>query len=530
MKLINSLILALLFVVVFSGCTKKQSSEYGLKISETLRVSLDTEPPTLDWMKATDTTSSSIVYNIMEGMVAYNLNDPELSLKPALGLSWSASKDARVWTFKIRKGVQWSDGVELTAQHFIDAWQRLLTPKTASEYAYFMYGIKNAKAFNEGKIKDPKKLGLKINGAGDLIVTLEQPMSFFPYLLSHTSTFPARLDIINKFGDNWTDPKNIVTLGAFKLKIWDHDKAMVLERSPNYYGTPTKTKYVLGYIINEKSTVLNLFDAGKIDAIKDLPAIDLPHLRKKPEYHSHGILGIYYLGYNVKRAPFDNLKVRKAISMAIDRQEITKMLNAGHVPIKGWIPVGMFGFEKKLGVDFNIKTANRLLDEAGFKDRSKFPTIFYGFNTNENHQRIAENVQAQLKRNLNITVEIKNEEWKVYLSTLKSKPPHIFRLGWLADFPDPDNFLNMLTSTSDNNHTGWVNPEFDRQIINAAQTVDKKERKRLYKKAQKIIVETDLPVLPVYSMVEHLLVSKRVKNYPMNPMSNFIWKDVELVK
>lgn len=517
-------------MLLTTGCTKKKSTsgEHGLNESETIRINLRGEPPSLDWSKSTDTTSALIEYNIMEGLTEFDLDDPELGLEPALATEWSSNKDASVWTFKIREGVKWTDGQLLTAQHVVDGWERLLRPATASEYAYFLYSVKNARGYNEGKLKDFTQVGVKAIDDQTLQVSLEQPKSYFPYLMTHHSTYPIRLDVVQAKGDRWTEPENIVTLGAYKLKQWEHDKIMVLERNDDYYGEKAKTKYVLGYMINEDSTALNLFEAGKIDVLDLLPSRELAQLRKHPGYKEVPTLGIYYYGFNIEKEPFNNEKVRKAVSMAIDRKEVTQLLAGGQVPLTSWVPRGMFGHEKDKGTGFDPSNAKKMLDEAGFKDRSKFPKIKIGFNTNEDHQRVAENVQAQLKRNLGIEVELANEEWKTYLKTLQTEPANIFRLGWLADYPDPDNFMNLMTSYSDNNHTGWADAKYDELIKKATAITDKEKRRKIYEQAQAILTEKEVPVVPIYSMVTQYLISDRVKNYPLNPMQKQLLKEVEL--
>ena len=516
-------------VLVFSiGCTKKKKEDYNLNLSSTLRINISTEPPSLDWNKSTDTTSALIQDNIMEGLVEYKLDDPNLKIQPALATEWRQEKNNQVWFFKIRQGVKWTDGKKLTAQQVLDGWQRLLTPATASEYAYFLYGIKNAREFNEGKLKDFTQVGASITKTGELKVELTGPMAYFPYLLTHHSTYPIRLDVIKKHGDQWTEPGKIVTLGAFTLKVWDHDKAIVLERNEGYYGQKAKVKNILAYMINELSTALNLFNAGKIDAQTSLPSTELRKLRQRPEYREASVLSIYYYGFNVKKAPLDNPIVRKAISHAIDRREITQMLDGGQTPLSSWVPPGMFGHEPNIGVNFNVSKAKEMLDKAGYKDRSKLPKIQIGFNTNEDHKRVAENVQAQLKRNLGIDVELKNEEWKVYLKSLQTDPPHIFRLGWLADFPDPDNFLNLMTSYSENNHTRWGSKDFDKLIARAVGLGSEKLRRQVYSKAQKILTEQEVPVVPIYASVSHALISPRVVNFPFNSMQRYIFKGISL--
>ncbi|MCB0362673.1 MAG: peptide ABC transporter substrate-binding protein, partial [Bdellovibrionales bacterium] len=482
----------------------------------------------LDWNKSADTTSGLIQDNIMEGLVGYDTSDSSLGLKPALATEWRSEKNNQIWFFKLRSGVKWTNGQEFTAQQVLDGWERLLTPSTASEYAYFLYGIKNARAFNESKIKDFSEVGVKITDGGEIRVELTSPTSYFPFLLTHHSTFPILKEVIAKHGDRWTEPGNIVTLGAFVLKIWDHDKAIVLERNESYYGEKAKIKNVLAYMINELSTAINLFNAGKIDAQMQLPSTELSELRKRPEYRETSILSIYYYGFNTRKPPLDNLEVRKAISYAIDRKEITQMLNGGEVPLTSWVPPGMMGYEPGIGINFDPKKGKELLDKAGYTDRSKLARLEIGFNTHEDHKRIAENVQAQLKRNLGIDVELKNEEWKVYLKSLRTDPPHIFRMGWLADYPDPDNFLNLMTSYSENNFTRWKNKEYDGLIEKGVGLDSVDERKAVYSQAQRLLTEKDVAVVPLYTQVAHALVSSRVVNFPFGPLNRFVFKEVAL--
>jgi len=523
-------ILALLVAAcVLLSCTKKNSKiEYGLDLKETLRVATMTEPPTLDWNMSTDTTSSRILYNVMSGLVAYNYEDPELSLLPALAEKWTPSEDASKWTFQLRKGVKWSDGVPLTATHVRDGWLRLLAPATGSEYAYFLHGLKNAQEYNAGKIKDASKVGVKVVDEHTIEVELVQTMSFFPYLLTHPSTYPVRLDVIQKHGDKWTEAGNFVGLGPYNLKVWEHDKAIVLDRNLNYFGKPAAIKNILYYIISELSTQINLFDAGKLDAVDELPKSEIAHLKQRPEYKYHSFLVLQYYGFNVEKPPFDNANFRKAIAHATDSKEIVKVMGGNDIPTKSWVPAGMFGYEPNIGLKFDVEKAKEYLAKAGYTDPEKLPKITLAFNTNENHQKIAENVQAQLRKNLGLSMELKNEEWKVYLSNLKADTHAMFRMGWVADYPDPDNFLNLMTSESQNNRSRWKNKKYDKLIAEGAAEMNKEKRKELYREAQKILLEEDAPAVPLYTSVHQLLVSDRVENYPMNVLNNLEYKNVRL--
>lgn len=518
------------------SCTK-QSSDLSvqapngetlkLALPETLRVNLVTEPPSLDWHKATDTTSAWMTQNIMDGLTDYGFEGEKTVLIPGLAEKWESSDSARKWKFTLRQNVKWSDGQPFVAQQVIDGWQRLLSKETAGEYAYFLFGIKNAKAFNEGKVAWDQ-VGAKVSGTNEISVELEKPMSFFPHLLTHHSTYPIRIDIVKKFGDQWTAPQNIVTLGAFSLKVWQHDKMIVLQRNDSYWGEKATIKYVAGYMIQEQATAINLFDSGKLDSVHKLPSIELRKLKSRKEYREAGSLLMYYYGVNFHKPPMDNLNVRKAIASAIDRKEIVTMLAGGQIALTSWLVPGVLGYNEAIGMPFNLEKAKAYMKAAGYADVSKFPKMELKFNTNDDHQRVAENVQAQLKRNLGINVELKNEEWKVYLNTLKTDPPALFRFGWLADYPDPDNFLAVMTSYSDNNYARYKSPVFDALVEKGAASTNNQERIKIYAEAQKLLLEEDVPVIPLYASRNNLLVADRVLDYPINVMERYQYRKVHL--
>ena len=309
--------------------------------------------------------------------------------------------------------------------------------------------------------------------------------------------------------------------------MWEHDKRIVLERNTNYYNSAAKIKNILIYIIPESGTALNLFEQGKLDAIGDLPSRELPVLRKKKEYRSHPIMSIYYYSINIKKQPFDDVRVRKAFNMAIDREEITNLLKGDQVPLKGWVPMGLLGYDPSIGFEFNPEKARKLMDEAGYKDRSTFPRVTISYNTHEDHKRVAAKVQAQLKKYLSIQVELANEEWKTYLQSLKTGRQQVYRMGWVADYPDPDNFMTLMTSYSENNHTGWGNDRYDSLVEKASTLLDEKERLRLYVEAQRILIEQESAVIPIYSPQSHWLISDRVKVFPLNIMGKIAFKEME---
>jgi len=527
-KLLSLLSIFSFFIGSLSSCVKKNTSgDFGLEKSKTLRMRLTGEPPTLDWHKASDTESSLLMVNLMEGLVTYAYTGDEVTVVPALAESWESKKQARVWDFKIRKGVTWSDGEPFEPKHILDGWERLLNPKTASQYAYFLYAVKNARAYNEGKITDFSKVGVSLEGH-KLRVELNHPL-FFPYLLTHSSTFPIRKDIVEKFKEKWTEPENIVTLGPFELKKWVHDQALVMKKSPTYFGSAARTENIIFYVIQEHQTAINLFEMGKLDVIRVLPPKDLPALKRLKEYYTYPNLSTYYFGFNTEQFPTDNKLVRRALVHAVDRQQIIKILQGDHKPLTGWIPHGMFGHNSDVGLAFDPVRAKSYLKEAGFDEKNPAPKIELSFNTLEAHKTIAENIQAQIKENLGIQVEIKNEEWKVYLESLKVKPTHIYRMGWVADYPDPNNFFEIMLSYSDNNRTKWKNKEYDKLIEMAAGEIeDKAKRLELYNKAHELLVSDEVPVFPIYTSVAQHLIATRVISFPTNVMREFRLKNTSL--
>ena len=297
-----------IIIIIFS-CERDNTLHFNLSKSDTLRINLGTEPPTIDWSKATDTSSSFITTNIMEGLTQFDFTNG-IEMKPALATSWSSS-DSQNWVFNIRKGVLWSDGVELTAQHFIEGWERVLNPLTASQYANYLYTLTNAKEYNEGKITDFNKVGVKVIDKYTLSVQLRTPMAYFPKMLAHSVTFPNRADIIAKYGDKWATAANIVTLGAYNLAEWKHDEVMYLKRNDNYYQ-PAKIEHILVYMLKEHSVGIGMIDIDALDVQFGLPKIGINIIKQRPDYHSTPNLGISFIGINTSKAPYNDVMFRRA--------------------------------------------------------------------------------------------------------------------------------------------------------------------------------------------------------------------------
>jgi len=496
------------------------------KDANVFRMAVSSEPPTLDWNLATDSISIRVIENIMEGLTQF---DRDLQAVPAVAGGWSVSGDGRTYIFSIRDSVHWSDGKMVTAHDFEYGWKRLLNPATASQYAYFLYDIENAYEYNSGQLKDPSLLGVKALNDNTLQVRLKRPVVYFPSITAFTATFPLRKDIVDKYGDRWTEPGNIVTNGPFTLTEWRHEYSLTLTANRNYFGGRPGLDAVRFYVIGESSTALTLYETGGLDIVS-LPPLAIPSYKNHREYIRHPLLRGYYYGFNVEKPPFNDRRIRQAFSMAIDRRAFPEILKGGELPATSWIPEGMPAYNPSVGLRFNPDGARALLRAAGYAGGAGFPAVTAVFSTNPENLLIAQNLQAQWKKNLNVNITLDNQEWKVFLKTLQNNTPPIFRLGWGADYPDPDNFMNLFTSNSGNNRTHWKNSEYDRLVETAVVEQEMEGRKKLYDRAQKILTEEDVPIMPLFQNVQNLMVKPYVKGFKPNAMDIIHLKDVWIEK
>ncbi len=505
---------AIISVAILTSAIYISSTPEALDNRSLLRLTLRSEPPTLDWSLAADGVSFEVITNIMEGLTEY---DENLRPRPAIAERWEVSEDGKRYTFFLRPDVKWTDGKPVTAGDFVYSWRRLLDPKTGAEYAYFLYDIVNAYGYNSGTIKDPYLVGVRAKSDIVLEVDLEKPIVYFPSITTFMVTFPQRQDIIERHGYRWTEPENIVTNGPFKLSGWQHEYSLTLAANNDFYQGRPMVDEVRMFIVNELSTALTLYETGGIEMVNLQPEA-IPFYSKSKEYINLPLLRGYYYGFNVKARPFDDVRVRRAFSMAIDRLELPRILKGGEIPASSWIPKGMFGYSPDIGSKFDPEGALMLLAEAGYPNGKGFPSVTLAYDTNPVNNLIAENIQAQWKRNLNIKIDLNNQEWKVFLKRLKTDTPAIFRLGWGADYPDPDNFMTLFTTTSGNNNTGWGNKRYDELVAAASMERDEVKRLNLYNKAQKILVEEDAPIMPLFITAQNLLIKPNVKNLDINAM------------
>ena len=518
----NKLLLSSILLPSFA-CTNLRKRKF---IPGALRLNLGFEPDTLDWSKATDSYSFDVISNIMVGLTKYN---NELVSIPSLAKGWKISNEGKTYTFLLDKNAKWTDGKSVLANDFVYGWERILNPQTAGPYAYLLYPIKNAHLYNMGKIKDPNKLGIIALSDDVLQVNLESPLAFFLNLTSWPVYFPQRKDIVEKYGDDWTETNNIVSCGPFKLSEWKHEYKLSLVKNPYYKNPEPKLEQIKYYIVPEQSSAFSLYLNGELDFIdsRSIPISEIETIRKMKETTFCPLLRGTYVGFNVNKPPFNNKLVRAAFSYALDRNVFPKILRRDEIPTSTWLPPGLKDFySPEIGCRYNPTIARELLAKAGYPNGNNFPKVTMLFPTREDAKLIAESAQSIWQRVLNVDIEIVNQEWKVYLSTLQQNPPHLFRMSWGADYPDPDTFMTLFTSTSGNNHGQWKNKVYDEIVQEASTTLNLLKRQSLYKKAQEILLRDEVAIAPLFFNTQVLLKKPWVKNFQFNPMDLIFCEEI----
>ena len=517
-------VLAIALVALLGAC--KSAPQSGG--ASHFRVNLGTEPPSLDWSLATDHVSFNVIANLMVGLTEF---DKDLKPAPVIAKSWEFLEGGKKIVFHLRDDVQWTDGKKVRAQDFEYSWKRLLNPKTASQYAYILFDIANAQEYAEGRIKDASAVGIQAQDDQTLVVTLRHPASYFLAITTFEVTYPQRQDIIEKFDSRWTEPGNIVTNGPFRLASWKHENEIELQANAHYFRGKPSIERVTMYMVNEKTTAVTLFEQGNLDFMDDhsIPPLDKPRLSKMPGYKLVPQLRGEYYSFAVDRKPFDNPKLRKAFALAIDREVFPKILQGGQTPATSWVPPGMLAHNPEIGLKFNPAEARRLLSEAGYPDGKGLPTIVLGYNTDEEKKLVAEAIQSMWQKHLGVLVRIENQEWKVFLKKLQNDPFPVFRAGWGADYPDPDNFMKLFTSNSGNNHGRWKNARYDQLLESAARETDAKKRSKIYDEAQKLLTEVDVAIVPLYWKAESTILNPKFTGLEYNSMARMDLRNVKPV-
>ena len=503
---------------------------------QVLRIGNGTEPQDLDPHIVTGVPEHRILMALFEGLVTENPKD--LSPEPGVAEKWEISPDGLVYTFHFRPDLKWSDGTPLTAGTFVRSYQRMLTPSLAAEYSYLLHFVRNAKDYNEGKLKDFSQVGFKAVDDRTLVVTLNSPTPFLLKILaSHYSWYPVPIHVIEKFGGlnrkgtAWTRPENIVSNGAFKLKEWRQQQNLVVARNPHYWDRAIVKLDEIHFLpVENQDTEERMFRTGQLDMTNELPLAKTDVYKKEnPDaLRIDPYLGVYFYRINNTQPPLNDKRVRRALALAIDRESLVKnVVRGGQAPAYGLTYPGTAGYAPAAKLNGTVEDAKRLLAEAGYPNGQGFPKVDLLYNTSQNHRVIAEAIQQMWRRNLGIEIGLRNEEWKVYLDSQDNLAYGLQRAGWIADYVDPHVFLEIWGSDNLNNDTGFKNADYDALLKQALSARTEEERYALYQKMDAILVE-EVPVIPIYFYTKVAAMNPKVKGFHPTLLDNHPFKYVYL--
>ncbi len=513
MKKVLALLFAALMVFSCFACnTQGPAEEFELNVN------IASEPESIDPALNTAVDGAVMINHMFEGLYKW-IDDGNGVAKLVLGQAESVDVNAEktVYTFKIRENAKWSDGQAVTASDFVYSWQRLVDPATAADYCYMADILLNANEIMAGE-KDKSELGVKAIDEHTLEVTLHTPCPYFEEIMAFPSLMPVRQDMIEKGGDQWTfDLSTYVGNGPYKMESWEHNSKIRLVKSENYYDYAKLGPNAINFaLMDDANAIYAAFNSGQLNFIEEVPVAEIPTLVEQGKLNIDKYIGTYYVCFQTQKAPFDDVRVRKAFSLAIDRNYIVEQITrTGQIPASGFVPYGVndaLGIEgddfrtvggnymdvSKEAYEANCEEARRLLAEAGYEGGAGFPVVEYLYNTSDNHKAIGEALQQMWQDELGVTVNLVNQEWNTFLQTRKEGNYSIARNGWIADYNDPMSFLDMWLTGGGNNDAHYSNAEYDALIMQAKSTSDAAERMRLMHQAEDILMGEDVVHAAIY--------------------------------
>ncbi|MDE9434962.1 peptide ABC transporter substrate-binding protein [Xenorhabdus bovienii] len=484
---------------------------------------LKDEPASLDPIKSFGLTEAQVLRDLLEGLVNQDVYGEPI---PGVAIDWKTT-DNQTWVFTLRQNARWSNGDKVTASDFVYSWRRLVNPANASSFSWFaaLSGIQNAQEIIDGKLPS-EKLGVEAIDPYTLKVSLDRPVPYFPNMTTNFSLYPVHKQSVEKYGNDWTRVGHLVGNGAFMLTGRVVNEKIVLTPNPYYWDhKSTVLKKVTFLPINQESHATKRYLAGDLDITESFPKnMYQKLLRDIPgEVFTPDQLGTYYYAFNTQRAPTNDIRVRRALSMTIDRKLIAgKILGTGEKPAWRFTPDVTAGFQPEKSQQ-EVLTQQELDDQArtllkeagyGFGNPLKLSLLY---NNLENNQRIAIAISSEWKKKLGVEVKLVNQEWKTYVDNRNTGNFDVVRASWTGDYNEPSSFLSLLTSTHSGNLAKFHNSAYDTLLKEASQETDEMARNRDYNQAEKIITE-QAPIAPIYQYTNGRLIKSWLKGYPItNP-------------
>lgn len=462
------------------------------------------EPESLDPVIINGQADGRIVSALFEGLTRYNAKTgiPE----PSLAQSWEIDPSGTNYRFSLRPDLRWSDGRPLTASDIIYSWRRVLEPASACDYANILFCIENAEAFHRGTLTDFNEVGIRALGTEQLHITLRKPTPYFLDICCYPALGTVPRAPIEKHGDRWLLQEDLPTSGSYRLGFWRLNDRIRLHRNEAYWDRANvRSKTVDILPTSNASTALNLYETGEVDIVWDkelIPTELVGLLRRRADFHVADFLGTYFLRINTLKPPFSNPQVRQALAHAIDRNRLVeKITGAGEAIAPHLVPLGIPNYTSPEGISYNPSKARQWLEDAGFPKGTGFPPIDYLFNSSKLNEQIAVEIQAMWREHLGIETNLRQLEWKSYLQDQTNLKYDVSRSSWIGDYLDPQTFLEVFTSGSGNNRTGWENPIYDALLEKGGSAENTAERMDVLKQAESILIKDAVPIIPLYFYV-----------------------------
>lgn len=524
-------------ILVLGGCFRSERTvDVGVR-EGILHLNNGAEVPDLDPHTVTGTPEFHVMDALFEGLVE---QDPVTrEILPALATSWTVSEDQTRYTFRLQPDAKWSDGRPLVAEDFVRSYERALNPALGSDYAYLLKVIRKGADYLAGRNTNFSEVGVTAVSGGVLQIELEHPVPYFLTLLTYPCWRPLPMHVVEahegvrRRGTAWTRAGNLVSSGPFRLTRWEQNRVLVVEKNPHYWDVDAVALNALHfYPIESVDTEERMFRSGQLHLTHVVPVTKIATYRtmENSPLRIDPQLGTYFFRFNVTRPPLDDARVRRALSLAIDREAIVRRITrAGQAPAGSFSPPGAGKFKPLVTVEFEPEAARRHLAAAGYAEGVGFPEIELLYNTSEVHRTIAEAVQQMWKTTLGIDVVLYNQEWKVYLDSLVNLDFNVARSGWVAVYDDANQFLEIFTTGNPNNRTGWSNPAYDRMHSASMAETDPQRRRRLLQQLDAMLVEEAI-VAPIYHYTNHYLIDPRVKGWNPGPLDKRRYKYVSFAE
>lgn len=550
------------------GATTPASSASSSANGFDLAVCLASEPQTIDPALNSAIDGAIMIQHVFEGLMKWSDSGKALEnakgtdvavVAPGQATSYDKVKndDGTVtYTFHLRDGIKWSDGKDVTAGDFVYAWQRLANPATAADYNYMIDMVKGYDAIVNGtptgqkdadgkdvmQFADPSTLAVSAPDDKTFVVTLTYDCPYFDEVCAFPATYPLRKDIVEG-NDKWTqDPSTYIGNGPYKMSEWVHNSYIKVVKSDTYYDNaklgPDSIKFTL---LDDVNAMLAAYNSGELQFIENLPVDETAKYLASGELNVVSYTGTYFVCFNNQKAPFNDARVRKAFSLAIDRNYIVNTVTqTGEVPAAGFVPSGIYDAKGTDGDDFrtvggsyystsaddyqkNCEEARQLLAEAGYPDGQGFPQVEYSYNTLDSHKAIGEALQSMWQNVLNVNVKLSNQDWNVFIAARKSGDYQLCRHGWIADYNDPCTFMDMWRTGGGNDDAQYSNPQYDALIDDAKATADPAQRMSDFHKAEDLLIGQDAALAPLYFYTQKYMLSSNISHMYYTPLGFFMF-------